>query len=266
MKALVSSSAPPTRTGGRGQICIWPGGILWIGTALRAGDRHAHHAVQLSFALEGMLRFRPATEALWADYHACLIPPDLPHAFDGTGTTFAIIFVDPETPEGQRLRARATDGAITPLDAAEGRPAAELLSGAWAESRACARLEPAAREVVRRLTGAAPPHVTTDPRVLGAIELIRARLRGRVTLTDVARDLNLSPSRLRHLFVEEVGLPFRTYVLWQRLHRVIQGIGTENLTHAAFAAGFADAAHMTRTFRRMIGVAPSSFELGDQSR
>lgn len=30
------------------------------------------------------------------------------------------------------------------------------------------------------------------------------------------------------------------------------------LTHAACAAGFADAAHLTRTFRRMFGIAPSS--------
>jgi AraC-like DNA-binding protein len=115
---------------------------------------------------------------------------------------------------------------------------------------------------VRRFAGAAAPRATADPRVLGAIELIRARLDGRVTLPDVARELHVSPSRLRHLFVDEVGLPFRTYVLWQRLQRVIQGLGTGNLTHIALSAGFADAAHMTRTFRRMVGFAPSALLRG----
>jgi AraC-like DNA-binding protein len=33
---------------------------------------------------------------------------------------------------------------------------------------------------------------------------------------------------------------------------------TASLTDAARAAGFADAAHMTRTFRRMLGISPSS--------
>ncbi|HEX6644965.1 MAG TPA: helix-turn-helix transcriptional regulator, partial [Gemmatimonadales bacterium] len=91
------------------------------------------------------------------------------------------------------------------------------------------------------------------------IELIRSRLDRKVTLPDIARDLNVSPSRLRHLFAEEVGLPFKTYVLWQRLQRAVQLQSTGNLTNAALSAGFADAAHMTRTFRRMLGMAPSAF-------
>jgi AraC-like DNA-binding protein len=248
----------PARVMGRGQVCIWPGGILWIGVAHRAGDAHAHHALQLAFGDEEDLHFRRGDEPEWTPYRACLIPADLPHAFDGTGRPFAIVFVDPETPEGRRLRARAAPNAITRLDGPEARAAARLVYGAWAETHGCARLEAAAREAVQLLAGTGPHGVTTDPRVLGAIELVRARLGGRVSLTDVARDLNISPSRLRHLFVEEVGLPFRTYVLWQRLQRVIRGLGTENLTHSALEAGFADAAHMTRTFRRMIGMAPSA--------
>jgi AraC-like DNA-binding protein len=60
------------------------------------------------------------------------------------------------------------------------------------------------------------------------------------------------------LFVEAVGLPFRAHVLRQRLQRLIREIRTgKSLTHAALAAGFADAAHMTRAFRRMTGIAPS---------
>jgi AraC-like DNA-binding protein len=31
----------------------------------------------------------------------------------------------------------------------------------------------------------------------------------------------------------------------------------QSLTDAAFAAGFSDAAHMSRTFRRLFGVTPS---------
>jgi AraC-like DNA-binding protein len=219
---------------------------------------HAHHALQLSFGWQEELHLRRGVDANWTGYRACLIPADLPHALDSTGRTYAIIFVDPETPEGQRLRAQAAPDAITPLDTPDAHAAAERIFGTWAESQDCARLEPAAREAVQLLAGTEAPRRPIDPRVLGAIELIRARLGGRVTLGEVARELHVSPSRLRHLFVEEVGLPFRTYVLWQRLQRVIRGLGTESLSHAALAAGFADAAHMTRTFRRMIGVAPSA--------
>ncbi|HEU4700050.1 MAG TPA: AraC family transcriptional regulator [Gemmatimonadales bacterium] len=247
--------------GGRGQVCVWAGGILWIGSAGSQGSVHAHHAIQLAFGDDRPLGFRRGSDAAWTDYAGSLIPADLPHAIDAAERRFAIIFVDPETAEGRALAARTTPGAITALGAAESRAAADRLYGAWTESSDCARLEPVAREVVRELAGTAALRATTDPRVLGAIELIRARLDGRVTLSDVARELHVSPSRLRHLFVEEVGQPFRTYVLWQRLQRAIRDLSAadrENLTHAALAAGFADAAHMTRTFRRMIGAAPSA--------
>lgn len=235
--------------------------MLWIGGgADRVGDVHAHHALQLSFSDEPALAFRPGEAQVWTSYPGCLIPPDYPHAIDASFRPYANIFVDPESSEGRSLGRRQEGngaGGIVRLDDGESRAAAELLFGAWVGGAGGAGLESAAREVVRRFAGTAPPHALADPRVLAAIALIRARLDQRVTLTDVAGELHLSPSRLRHLFVEEVGLPFRTFVLWERLRRVIETIGTESLTQIALAAGFADAAHMTRTFRRMLGFAPS---------
>ena len=242
----------------RGQVCIWPGGSLWIGVAGRPGDPHAHHALQISLAAGEPLHLRRGADPAWTAYHACLVPGSLPHAFDGSGRTSATIFVDPETAEGRVLQAQAIPDEIGALDSSDARAAAAMIFDVWHESHDCARLVPAAREAVRRLAGTTAPPGATDPRVLGAIELIRQRLDSRVTLTGLAQDLHVSPSRLRHLFVDEVGLPFRTYVLWQRLQRVISGIGTENLTHAALAAGFADSAHMTRTFHRMLGLTPSA--------
>ena len=59
------------------------------------------------------------------------------------------------------------------------------------------------------------------------------------------------------MFTSSVGVPLRPYVLWLRLQ-----CGARELAHgtsvadAAAAAGFADAAHFTRTFRRMIGATP----------
>ena len=248
----------PAPRAARGQVCIWPGGSLWIGVAGRPGDPHAHHALQISFAAGEPLHLRRGADPEWTAYRACLVPGSLPHAFDGSGRTSATIFVDPETPEGRVLQAQAVPDEISPLDSAEARAAGALIFDVWNASHDCARLVPAAREAVRRLAGTAAVAEPADPRILRAIELIRDRLDSRVTLTGLAKDLHVSPSRLRHLFVEEVGLPFRTYVLWQRLQRVLGGIGTESLTHAALAAGFADSAHMTRTFHRMLGLTPSA--------
>jgi AraC-like DNA-binding protein len=64
--------------------------------------------------------------------------------------------------------------------------------------------------------------------------------------------------RFAHLFSEHVGLSFGRYLLWRRVTRaVLLASGGESLSHAAHAAGFADAAHFTRTFVKMFGIAPS---------
>ncbi len=50
----------------------------------------------------------------------------------------------------------------------------------------------------------------------------------------------------------------RPYILWRRFLRVWELVTTgTSLSAAAHAAGFADAAHLTRTSRRMFGFPPS---------
>jgi AraC-like DNA-binding protein len=74
----------------------------------------------------------------------------------------------------------------------------------------------------------------------------------------VAAEVFLSPSRFAHLFAQEVGLPFRRYVLWRKLSRALQLIGRgQSLSSAAHGSGFSDSAHLTRTFHQMFGLAPT---------
>ena len=78
-----------------------------------------------------------------------------------------------------------------------------------------------------------------------------------VSLDAVATSVGLSASRFMHLFTASVGVPLRPYVLWLRVQCGARELarGT-SVADAAYAAGFSDAAHFTRTFRRMIGATP----------
>ena len=74
---------------------------------------------------------------------------------------------------------------------------------------------------------------------------------------------HLSPSRFRHLFVQQTGISFRAYLLWSRVSRaIVRGMAGESWTDAAQASGFSDSAHLTRTCRRMFGIAPSMLARG----
>jgi AraC family transcriptional regulator len=88
------------------------------------------------------------------------------------------------------------------------------------------------------------------------------QLEGPVSLAGAVPLTNLSAGRLRHLFVEQTGLPFKTFILWLRLMRALERFAAgRTLTEAAHDAGFSDSAHLSRTFRRMFGVAPGALRL-----
>src|SRR2546423_23758 len=69
------------------------------------------------------------------------------------------------------------------------------------------------------------------------------------SLPALAALVELSPGRLMHVFTDSVGIPLRPYLLWLKLQRAAAAVSTgSSLASAAEQAGFADAAHMTRTF------------------
>lgn len=97
-----------------------------------------------------------------------------------------------------------------------------------------------------------------DPRVTKVLNRIQASDDLRVSLDTAAGMAFLSPSRFAHLFKQQVGLPFSRYMLWRKMTRAMLAIGSERtIADAAHAADFADAAHLTRTFYQMVGMAPS---------
>jgi AraC-like DNA-binding protein len=97
-----------------------------------------------------------------------------------------------------------------------------------------------------------------DERVVRALQFIRSRDVPKLPLEDVAKSVFLSPSRFAHLFTEEVGLPFRRYMLWRKLSRAMEAFARgSNLSQAAHAAGFSDSAHLTRTWLQMFGITPT---------
>jgi AraC-like DNA-binding protein len=88
-------------------------------------------------------------------------------------------------------------------------------------------------------------------------------LPGPVPLGRVAPLVGVSPSMLGRQFTDHVGVPWRQWVLARRLQAAARVVANgATLTTAAHAAGFSDSAHLTRTFRRMFGIAPSEVAAG----
>jgi AraC-like DNA-binding protein len=99
-----------------------------------------------------------------------------------------------------------------------------------------------------------------------AVRRARAYLADRwahpVSLSELSAVAGLSRFELVRRFRSDVGLPPHTFQLDLRIKRA-RGMLTAGQTPAAVAAacGFADQAHLTRTFKRFVGVTPTRFAL-----
>ena len=248
--------------GGIGQFVSWDGGCLMIGRARGITPMHAHYAIQIGFGPTRGIRFRPTDQESWTEYDGVVIASRQPHTMDATHVPLnAIIFVEPERREGRALSERFGADGISALPAELLTEVGPALFASWHEERNAAALIAAAQRVVRTLTGGVEPSVVSDERILRAVAYIISHLDAPLTLEEVAEVAFLSPSRFRHLFVEQTGTALRPYILWRRFVRVWELLQAgESLSSAAHSAGFADAAHLSRTSRRMFGFPPSMLQ------
>ena len=244
----------------RGHFVSWNGGCLFIGRAGGLIGVHAHYAIQLAFGSAPGIRFRANEREEWGEYSGVIIPSRQPHAMDATVVAQnVVIFVEPETHEGRALTELYSLSGITSLPNDAVTKAAAVLFSVYRDQRTAPALIDAARQVIRELTHGVDPSVVSDERILRATAYIQRHLSEPLTLEQVASEVFLSPSRFRHLFVEQTGLALRPYILWRRFLRVWELLmAGESLSSAAHTAGFADAAHLTRTSRRMFGFPPSA--------
>lgn len=80
-----------------------------------------------------------------------------------------------------------------------------------------------------------------------------------VDVRAAAARVGLSESRLTHLMTDSLGAPPRTWRAWLRLRRALGEtmLTGATLTQAAHRVGFTDSAHLTRTSKQLMGVAPA---------
>ena len=251
---------------GYGHFVSWDGGCMFIGRKpVGPVPMHDHYAIQVAFGPVPGARMRTSEREEWTTYDAAIVPSRQPHSLDVTAVPFnVVLFVEPETREGRALAERwLSDGAgIVPVPESVIGPSRDALFAAWLGQREATAVRSAAWGVIRALTGGTEPSVVADDRILRAIAYVNANIAASPSLEEVAEEACLSPSRFRHLFVEQTGMALRPYMLWRRLVKVFDLLMTgESLSTAAHLAGFADAAHLTRTCRRMFGVPPSALQM-----
>lgn len=243
---------------------LWEGGFLLTASARGVVPPHAHHAIQAVISLEGETKI--SNNAVdWRSGPAIVVKPNVEHAFDCNSAHGAMLFVDPESTEGAWLQGSLKDDITLVPGARVAASVAELrkfLDNPYESLEVGALIQ----HCVRALSPRPAPSRTIDERVTKVLAAIHGADDLRVSLDDAADRACLSPSRFAHLFKQQLGLPYSRYMLWRKLTRAMVAIGSSRtIAEAAHAADFADAAHLTRTFHQMFGMAPSVLMQGEFS-
>ncbi len=221
--------------------------VLFLGRVHHA-DSHAHHAIQLLIACDDEpVEVEANGERVLGS--ALVIPSQVRHQVWASGE-LALLFIEPTSAMGS---AAATRWGTAQVGRLCEQPWRDLARASLETTRAGQAAAVQALFRAAAPTSGAPQVV--DPRVRTMLDTIRRRID--TPLAELSHMVALSPSRARRLFRTQVGMPIRSYRLWARLRAAVEQLAvSRSVTEAAHAAGFSDSAHLSRTFRRTLGVSP----------
>lgn len=240
--------------------------FVWTDRALFVGDRsetslHSHHAIELCIALDdlGIEISAPEGPELRA-VPGAMVRAGAAHRLSIPGPKVAVLYLDPQSGV-----AAALDDWLGEQDIKALPP--KVVQRHRGGFRRCLESPgvslPEAEAVCGGLIASfadEAPLPSMHWRVRRAMEQIDARLDDPPSLEELAAGLGISPSRLRHMFKEQAGLPISRYVLWIRLRTaLLRALEGTSMTEAAQEAGFSDAAHFSRTCRQVFGLPPTAF-------
>ena len=86
------------------------------------------------------------------------------------------------------------------------------------------------------------------------------------SLQDLANDINLSPSRICHLFKDLCGITYSYYLSCRKIEegeRLLTA-GLHSITSISYQIGFANPSHFCRTFKEHFNITPTSYINGNR--
>ncbi|MDX1496687.1 MAG: AraC family transcriptional regulator [Salinisphaeraceae bacterium] len=246
------------------QLYLWNGLLLYAASGHR-NDWHSHYAASLIISLDAPFRLE-LREGVDETLQGCILAPNAENRVHIPGRFVSIL----------------ADG-----DSSIFEPLAPLLNGKnWAAidnkiiqkiKQPLLKISEAAPDgdhvrniiddCIETITGQRPRPlaVSLDRRISQVLRLIREALPAEPDTDALAEAVELSRSRLLHLFKEQLGLPMGQYILWLRLFNAAKAWDEgQSITEAAHAAGFYDQSHYTRTMRKMLDITPSTLTRNPQ--
>ena len=227
-------------------LVLGPDRLLYRGPPVD-GAPHRHHALQLALSLGTPLQLEADGQVQQAMGFS--IAADTPLQLGGGGPQVALLYLEPESTAARQL------SAAMPRPIVAWQPSSSLRAAAAGDANTFAALD-ALWLAELGLVAASPPRAL-DARVADTLAYLGGSPGATHSAAALAARVQLSPDRLMHLFAEATGTSLRSYALWLKLKTALgTALAGRSLTEAAHAAGFADSAHLSHSFKAMFGLPP----------
>lgn len=227
---------------------------LYLGqTQLRIRELHSA-ASALLVCLQGTVRFRTCAGDPWSSARSILIRAGSRIAIDNRDAVIAACYLDAGQPDYLLLKRqmRSARHGLYYRHAHEQElieSLIELRNDRPGFEEAQARTDAILHRHVDRTA------VTLDPRLTQVIARLRHTATVNLPVSALAAEVGLSESGLIKLFGLHIGAPLRRHRLWYRLIDFIQlSLAGTPTALAIRAAGFTDAAHLSRCYSGFFGV------------
>ncbi|PJZ51744.1 helix-turn-helix domain-containing protein [Leptospira adleri] len=236
-----------------GKLFLIGSNVLLTGVPI-LNELHEHYSASLILSKDKPFRFK-AGSSDWMESRSIFVRPNVEQQLDAQSEDVFIFHFDPDNIRVHGAFFRFSSDFLE-LDPHLYARILKFLKAPDSEEDAI-RLW---KQILSELKKDTSRSEERDPRIDNVVRKLNESVPEIVSLEELTKSTGLSESRLMHLFKDEVGIPMRKYIQWLRIKACVLSLSRGNsLTVASHEAGFADQAHMSRTFREMFGLKPSLF-------
>lgn len=212
-------------------------------------EMHSHSACHVLIGLHGDMRVVTDKE----DIKCCgaILPSGTAHTVDSFGKPLLVFLFDITSSVSEQVQ------HFTVLE----KQTAESIACSYqtlADGNPAEVYECFFREVIGKLGISEVGSRITDERITAAIHFAEEHMQETVTVKDAAGAACLSEGRFSHLFREQAGISFSSYLVCRKLfHAYMQIADGASITDASLAAGFSSPSHFATVNKKMFGITAS---------
>ena len=220
-------------------LCLGRGWGTYLGP-VQQNRPHSHHLIQIAWSPSTAFGLSAGDYKVRGMGH--VVDAGASHCMQSTEPV-RLLFLDPAMPIALGWRA-ISGGNVCELDPVQ-----------------VQQLETRLQQWIHAKVGDSNDPLSAGTREQALAEWLSAKLDQPLRACDAAQVLGLSEGRFLHWFTQVHGLPFRPYVRWLRLQKALRCLAEgATLTAAAYASGFSDSAHLSRSFAASFGIAPRGLQ------